>query len=321
MAGVTFTEEISDIFATTLRHIRPTIVDNFFNSRALFVRLYERKKILLDGGRQIQQDILVDKPPAGSYGRGDELDISKKNILSALIFNWGQYYSAVTADGLDEVQNAGAAQVMNLAKIRLEAARNAVEDVIGDDLFGDGTTNNAKGIVGLKAAIDDGTNVGSYGGIARAATGTGNLIKGVVNTTGGAVSLDLLTSLMMQATRGLARPDLICTTRTLWGKIHDRLQPSQRFPSTERGQRLANAGFEVLQYMGAEIVYDDKVPSGEMYVLNTNTISFYIHTAKNFVIDGPHTPANADQKTWRIFIACQMACDNCRLNARASGLS
>lgn len=320
MAGVTFTEEISDIFATTLRHIRPTVVDNFFNSRALFVRLYERKKILLDGGRQIQQDILVDAPPGDSYGRGDELDISKKNILSALIFNWAQYYSAVTADGLDEIQNAGTAQVMNLAKIRLEAARNRIEDVIGTDIYGDGTSNNSKGLVGLKAAIDDGTNVGSYGGITRASTGTGNLIKGVVNTTGGAVSLDLLTTLMMQATRGIARPDLIITTRSLFGKIHDRLQPSQRFPSTDRGKQMANAGFEVLQYMGAEIVYDDKVPSGELYVLNTNTISFYIHTAKNFILDGPHTPANADQKTWRIFIACQLVCDNARLNARGTGL-
>ena len=321
MAGVTFTEEISDIFATTLRHIRPTVVDNFFNSRALFVRMYERKKILIDGGRQIQQDILVDSPPAGSYGRGDELDISKRNILSALIFNWAQYYSAVTSDGLDEIQNSGTSQVMNLAKIRLEAARNGLEDKIGDDIFGDGTSNNSKGIVGLKAAIDDGTNVASYGGITRTSTGTGNLIKGTINTTGGAVSLDLLTTLIMSATRGLARPDLTVTTRTLWGKIHDRLQPSQRFPSTDRGKNLANAGFQVLEYMGTEVVYDDKVPSGELYVLNTNTLSFFIHTQKNFELNGPWTPANADQKTWRIFVACQLTCDNCRLNSRATGLT
>ena len=318
----TFTDEVNDVFATTLRHVRPTVADNFFNSRALFVRLYEKHRIMIDGGREIQQNILVDKPPSGAYGRGDELDISKKQILSSLLFPWSTYYAAVTYDGLDEIQNNGASAIMDLAKIRLEAARHAMEDDIGTDIYGDGTGTGGKVLVGLKAAIDDGTNVATYGGITRASTGTGNLIKGVLDTTGGNITLPSITTNVMSATRGPARPDLGITTRALWGKIHSRSEPAQRFPvSNSRGQNLANAGFEVLAYMGMDIVYDDKCPSGEMYILNTDTISFYLHTVRNFMLDGPKSPANVDQSTYRLFTACQLVVDNCRLNARMTGLT
>lgn len=321
MPNVTFTQEIDDVFATTLRHVRQTISDTFYNSRALFVRLYDRRRIMLSGGYQIQQNIMVDSPPAGSYGRNDELDISQKTILSSLRFNWATYYAAVTETGHDTLENSGSQAIMNLAKVRLEAARHALEDEVGEDLYLDGTGNSSKDLVGLRAAVDNGDTVTTYGGITRASTGIGSRINGNVNTTGGAFSLDIATARMMEATRGSQRPDLIVTTRTIWGRFHDRLQVSQRFPTTQRGQRLADAGFEVLSWMGADVVHDDQVPSGQMFFLNTSTLSFYVHQDRNFILDGPHTPANVDQRTTRLFLACQLVCDNPRLNALATGLT
>lgn len=321
MAGPTFTEEASDIFATTLRHIRPTVADTFYTGRAFFVRLYDQRKIIIDGGREIQQNIMIDSPPGGSYGRGDELDISKKQLFTSLRFPWSLYYSAITEDGLDAIENSGAAAIMNLAKMRLEAARQKVEDDVGEDLYLDGTGNSSKDLVGIRAALDNGDTVASYGGITRATTGIGSRIRGSVDTTGGTFSLDIATARMVAATVGTKRPDLILTTQTLWGRFHDRLQVSERFPKTERGKRLADAGFEVLAWMGADVVADDKCPSGQMVFLNTSTFTFYVHTARNFVLDGPHTPANVDQKTTRLFLACQLTCDNPRLNSLATGLT
>ena len=81
------------------------------------------------------------------------------------------------------------------------------------------------------------------------------------------------------------------------------------------------AGDPPTWWLGMDIVYDDKCPSGEMYILNTDTISFYLHTVRNFMLDGPKSPANVDQSTYRLFTACQLVVDNCRLNARMTGLT
>ena len=319
--AITFTDEASDIFTTTLRHIRPTMADTFYTGRAFFLRLYDQRRIMIDGGREIQQNIMIDSPPGGSYGRGDELDISKKQLFTALRLPWSTYYSAITEDGQDGIENNGASAIMNLAKLRLEAARQKIEDDVATDLFLDGTNNGGKVLVGLRAAVDNGDTVATYGGITRASTGIGSRIRGNVNTVGGSFSLDVATARTMDAVVGTKKPDLILTTRTLWSRFHDRLQVSERFPKTDRGQRLANAGFEALSWMGADVVYDDKCPAGQMFFLNTSTFTFYVHQQRHFVLDGPHTPANVDQRTTRLFLACQLLCDNPRLNTIATGLT
>lgn len=317
---LTFTEEINDVWATTLRHIRPTIADAFFSSRALFVRLYQRNRIMIDGGREIVQNILKDAPPGGSHGRGDELDISKRDVLASLRFPWKHYYAAVTEDAQDHIENAGAAQIADLARIRLEAARHRIEDDVGGDLYGQGTANSSKVLTGLRAAFDNGDTVASYGGITRATTGVGSLIRGTVSTTGGAVTLPHLTTQLMAATRGTAKPDLIVTTRTLWGALHDSIQPQQRFIS-KAGEQMAEAGFDVLSWQGADIVHDDKCPSGEMYFCNTSTLYLAIHATRNFTLHGPFEPANIDQATTRLHVSLAFWCDNPRLNAVSTGLT
>lgn len=319
-APITFTEELSDIFATTLRNIQPTVADTFFTSRAFFLRLYQQRRVVKTGGREIQQNILVDAPPGGSYKRGARLDISKKNILAALRFPWAYYYSAITEDGADLVENAGPQAVMNLARIRLEAARQRIEDDVATHIFLDGTGNDGADLIGLRAAVDNGDTVPSYGGITRGSTGPGSRIKGNVNTTGGQFSLDIATSAMVSASLPPHKPDLIVTTPTLWGAFHDRIQPAQRF-LTERGEQIARAGFDVFSWMGADVIYDNKCPEGTMWFLNTSTLTFYVHKARLFALDGPRVPANVDQRTTRMWLVCQLVCDNPRLNALYTGLT
>src|SRR5204863_3772902 len=114
-------------------------------------------------------------------------------LASALIFNWSLYRAVVVMEGLEELQNAGAQKVIDLYSLRVDSARKAIEDDLGKDVFGDGTGNDSKVIVGLRAAVDDGTTVASYGGITRATTGPGAFIKGNVDTTGGVFTMDVLT--------------------------------------------------------------------------------------------------------------------------------
>jgi len=326
--AITVTQELDDVVSTTIRHVMPDVIDNFFNSRALFVRLASRNNVVLDGGHEIQQPFLYDSPPGGAYGLGDELDITRKNIMTSLIFPWSLYYSAVTVEGLEQIQNAGASRVIDLVEVRMQAARMKLEDSIGSDLYGSKVTGPE--LVGLRAAVDNGDTVGSYGGIDRAATGAGNVIKGTVDTAT-ALTLKHMTDQMGAATKGSARPDLIVTTQDIWDLMHDLIggatttdnarAGNQNLKRFDGGADLADAGFQVLRWQGADIVVDNQCPANHIYFLNTAYIKLFVHSQRSFVSDGPWTPANRDQKVWRIFAACQLV--NCapRLNAVSTSIT
>jgi hypothetical protein len=321
--AITVTQELDDVVSTTIRHVMPDVIDNFFDSRALFVRLASRNNITLDGGHEIQQPFLFDSPPGGAYGLGDELDITRKNILSAMLFPWALYYSAVTVEGLEQIQNAGASKIVDLVEVRMQAARMKLEDSIGSDLYGSKVVGPE--LVGLRAACDNGDTVGSYGGITRATTGAGSVIKGNVDATAVTINLKHLTDQMGAATKGAARPDLIVTTQDIWDSIHDLIgggygdshatgagvgfSAERNLKRFTGGQDLADAGFQALRWQGADIVVDNQCPANHMYFLNTEFIKLFVHSQRSFVSDGPWTPANRDQKVWRIFAACQLV--NC----------
>jgi hypothetical protein len=301
--AVLVTEQLDDVISTTIRHIVPMVVDNFFTSRALFVRMMARNNVVLDGGHEIQQPFLYDSPPGGSYSLGEELDITRKQVMSSLRFPWATYFGAVTVEGQEMLENHGPERIIDLVEIRMQAARMKLEETMGTDLYGSDV--DGPGIVGLRAGCDNGDTVGSYGGITRASTGPGNVIKGNVNTSN--VGLDQMTTAMGSATVGTARPDLIVMAQTTWNTVHDLLggggTAANNLKRFDGDASLGDAGFQVLAYQGADIVVDQQCPADHVFYLNTAYLKMYIHSQRNFETDGPWTPPNHDQKVWRIFTA------------------
>lgn len=87
------------------------------------------------------------------------------------------------------------------------------------------------------------------------------------------LTLDLLTQMMLEVTRQSGeRPDFIVTDKMQWGRIHDRVQ------SKARSQKN---GVGVVRYMGAQIICDDAVPAGQVYVLNTRAIDSWKDQVSN----------------------------------------
>lgn len=319
--AINITDTIDDVVATTYKYIQPSIVDNFNVSHPAITAMIAKHNVKLRGGDRIQQPVQIAEPPGDAYGDGDELDISRKTLFSALTFDWKMYQSAITIEGIEEIKNGGKEAVIDMVAAKMATAREQIESKLGQDFFLDGTRLAGKTITGLAAAFDDGNTVANYGQVSRSTT-EGALLVGTVNSTGGSLTLSHLTDQIMAATRGTKQPDLIVTTRTLWGKVHDRLQVSQRFPMDNAvGKALANAGFRTINWMGANIVHDDKCPSGYMWFINTDSLKLYIREGRFFEPMGPFTSANRDQKVYRLHWAGELVCDQPRLNAVSSGLS
>jgi hypothetical protein len=323
MANPTDGRTLADVAATTVDAYLPGLVDNFFNSNPLWLRLASKERVLLDGGDQIRQSIIYTGMTAGSYSANDTFDIQRVQTKTVMLFDWSQYYCNLTIDGRTMLKNeGGATKVMDLVEAEMETARITLADTLGTDLYLDGTGNANKALLGLIAGIDAGSNVASYGGITRSANGAqGTAVQGVVNTTGGALNLPLLNSIMGSATIQPARPDLIMTTQSMWDKVWDRVQPQQRFPVGPGFEDLAKIGYNAINFNGAAVVPDSKCASGNMWFLNTDYIKLIIHKSRDFHFTGFQKPANQDVLVGQILFAGQLIVVAPRLNARATGLS
>ena len=307
---------INQVVASTLDEIRPDLVDNLFRSNALFARLYGKGKVVLDGADEIRIPFIYDRLPGDWYTGLGPFAVTQKEILTSLRFNWKSVYTSITLPGIDVFKNSGPYRSFDLVAAQLTTARMTLADKLGDALYNDGT--NSAQLTGLRLAI---ATTGTYGQVVRGSDVIGTAIQGNVDTTGGAVTLPFINSLMGTASRGGAeKPDLLMTTQTIWDAVWARVQPQQRYPNPSQ-QDIANVGFDVININGAALVSDNKCPSGYLFGLNTNYIEFYVGQGYDFYVRGPFPLQVQDGFTAQILMYCELAIQAPGLMFNASGLT
>ena len=323
MALPTDSRQLADVAASAVDSYLPGLIDLFFNSNAMWVRLASKERAILDGGDLIRQPILYDKLNAGSYSGLDTFDISRRPTKTVLQFDWAQYYVNLTVDGRTILKTSGSGtKILDLVEAEMETARITLADLLGTDAYLDGTGNANKAIQGLIAGIDSGTNVATYGGISRNdGSVQATAVQGNLNTTGGALSLALVNTGMGSATIQPHRPDLIVTTQALWDRFWERSQPSQRTPSGPGFDDLARVGFSAINFNGAAVVVDSHAASGNLWLLNTDFIKLLIHKDRDFQFTGFQKPTNQDALLGQILWAGQLVIQAPRLQTRMTGLS
>jgi hypothetical protein len=222
------------------------------------------------------------------------------------------------------LQNAGAARVIDLVEVEMDTARLTLADTLGTGIMGDGTgtVTAAKAPDGLLRAIDDNTNYATYGGVSRAGSDVvATAIKGVYDATGGPISLSAVNAQFGTATIQPEKPDLIATTQTLWTKLWDRAQPSQRTPSGPGFDDLARVGFDAINFNGAATVVDSHVQAGYLWGLNTKYIALIMHSQRDFHFTGFKIPINQDAIVGQILWAGNLVVKSPRLSFQMRGLS
>src|SRR6267142_289090 len=160
MALPTDGRTLADVAAAAVDAYLPGLIDLFFTSNPLWIRLASKERVILDGGDLVRQPILYDKLNAASYAGLDTFDITRRPTKTVMLFDWAQYYTNLTVDGRTILKTSGSGtRVLDLVEAEMETARLTLADLLGADLFLDGTGNSAKALTGLIAAVDSGTNV------------------------------------------------------------------------------------------------------------------------------------------------------------------
>jgi hypothetical protein len=191
-------------------------------------------------------------------------------------------------------------EIIGLLEPKMETAEMTIKDIISEQIFSDGLGNDGKDLDGLMNGIDDGSSYATYGGINRT---TETWWKSSVDTTGGAMSLDMLGSAHSAASSGTVKPDLFILPEALWNKLETRVQPTQRFVKED----LAKVGFSRgFQFRGADVLPDEFCPSGTFLTLNTDFIQLAIHPARSFYWTEPKTPVDQDAYVRQLLLACNL---------------
>lgn len=310
---------ISDMIATTINNRSATLADNTTNNNALLRQLKAKGNVKpFGGGVQIQENIMYNDASsinANSYSGYETINIGENSPISGAVFSIAQYAAAVTASGLQILQNSSKEALIDLIDGRMSVAEAQLQNRIDYDLYQNGTGNGGKDLTGLASAVAVLPTTGSYGGIARDAFPfwQNQYFRGVTDG-GAAVSAaniqSYMTTLALRCVRGSDMPDLFVGDATYYGFYVASLQAIQRI--TDEGGTSAGAGFPGLKFyaggVAAKVVMGGGVntavnaagttggaTASRMWALNTNYIFFRPHRDRNFVaIGGERQSVNQD---------------------------
>ena len=107
---------------------------------------------------------------------------------------------------------------------------------------------------------------------------------------------------------GKDTPNLIVTTQTLFEKYESLLTSTIQMQA-EGTKKMADGGFQVLEYKGQPIVWDENCTAGYMYFLNTNHMKLVVHKDANFEVSDFVKPENQDARVAQILFMGNLTCD------------
>lgn len=291
------------------------------------------------GGTSIEQPVNMSAyNQLGSYSGFDTFSTTQQNTRQKASFTPSQVYASCSISGIQMAVNKGEEAVLDLVAVELDQRAKDLADEMGTQVYGDGTGNSSKDILGLQAAVDDSTSVATYGGLSRS---TYTNWRGTRTAQSGSLSLADLAADFDAAQHGNEVPSLIVTTPAVFSIYEALLTPtvSHQFSMNDfrmtsdgmakvGGTLAANQGFRALTFRGVPVVADEKCTAGNIYTLNENHLFFYnIPHAKyktdksGFAWTGWKEPVNQDAVTGQLLWYGQMITDSPRSHARRTGVT
>lgn len=282
---------ISDIVATTIQSRTGQIADNVTDNNAIlkFLQKSGNSKPFSGGNVILQELSFADNGNAGYYSGYDLLPVAAQDVISAAEYPIRQVAVPVVISGLEQLQNSGKEQIIDLLEGRLAVAEASMANLIANGIYSDGTGSGGKQITGLNAAVPvNPAAAGTYGGIDQVAWPFWR--NRTVDTAGitAATIQGSWNSLYAQLVRGSDRPNVIVVDNATWALYMASLQAQQRFTSSNE----ASLGFMSVSYMGnIPVILDGGIegncPAGTAFFLNTKYLHWRTHRDRNMVALSP----------------------------------
>lgn len=318
----------------------PAVVDNVLKNNVLTTMLMKSNVRPWNGGRSINLPVnLLSYTNLGSYSGFDRFSVDQQNTRDTLQFTPSQEYCSITLSGIQLAVNKGDMAVVDLAATEFEQRGNDLKNEFAAQIYGDGTGNSSKDLVGLEAIVDDGTTAGTYGSLSRTTYPNLNATR---TAQSGSISLANLASDISAVVQNQANPNkmVIVTTPAVFDILEALFTPTTvtqftptDFRMTENGivkvggTVAANQGFRAMTYRGIPIVADPQCTSGNIYTLSLDHLYLYHipqpgrQVKAGWAWTGWKEPVDQDVVSGQLLWYGQLCCDAPRTNARRTGVT
>jgi len=316
---------VTDIVATTIQNRSRQIADNVTKNNALSAKLNQRGNVkTFSGGNTILEELsFAQNANGGWYSGYDLLPVAAQDVISAAEFAIKQLACPIVMSGLEQLQNAGREQMIDLLEGRINVGESTMANLLAGGLYADGSGSGGKELTGLNAAVPTNPATATYGGIDRGTWVFWRPQKFGSTTDGsGATTATLIQGYMnklwAKLVRGSDRPDLIVFDSAYWSLYLASLQAQQRFTQAEVGK----LGFPSLKYMDADVVLDGGIggfcPASTGFFLNTKYLFLRPHSARNMVPLSPNRryAINQDAEVQIIGWAGNLCCSGSQFQGR-----
>jgi hypothetical protein len=298
-------------------------------NNALLARLNQRGNIkTISGGSVILEEIsFAQNGNGGWYSGYDLLPVAAQDVISAAQFNFKQLACPVVISGLEQIQNSGREQQIDLMEARISVAESTMANLMAQGVYSDGTTFGGKTLTGLDAAVETtitASQTSTYAGISRS---TWSFWR---NYSTGSITFPTVANIQTtmnlawaNLVRGSDRPDLIIMDNNYWRIYMASLQQIQRFTDPDS----AKLGFPSIKYMDADVVLDGGIGGyaytasgdhGTAYFLNTKYLRLRPHKDRNMVSLSPNRryAVNQDAEVAILAWAGNLTCSGAQFQGR-----
>ena len=285
----TLPSTLDQVLITSLADIGTQVTDNAYSSNTILGLMGRERKVLINGGSQIQRPLAdAVQDDGGFYLGSDPLGTSQSDTLNMVEYKWQNAYEPVQITRDEERQNAGDEhKIIDLlgTKINLStlAIRRRIERAMSTP------TINANNLNDLETIV----NTGTLGSIAGA---TETFWQATV-TTSGAFATQGLTDMttdyyVVSGGEQEDNPTHFITNKTVFQKFEQTRLPLERLSPGG----TANAGFEALTFKGKPLTYGNHIGSGLLFGLNLNYLELVVDTETDFVVTPFVFPTNQTAK-------------------------
>lgn len=335
----------TDTLTTISREfVMPDFIDNVYLNSPMLYRLMQMGKVSLGGGLQIEQPILANRLATGGAYRGyDILDVAPSDTIRSAAWDWKQYYTNVTVDGLTEMRVNTPDAIADYVATFFQQAQMDLTATLSLDLWanipgattpGTGFTANDKGLDGFRGAISDGSIAGAatYGGIDRSVTANA-FWKANYDTATTVLTQVALNTFFGNCVKGGYSPTVIVSNRfnwnLYWAKTNS-LNPTYNVPVANEisDEKMIQGGFTNLYFNNTPWIVDDycngtnsTLLAGPTYFLNEKFISLFVNDKRNFDMGDFRQAINQDAMTSLIRFAGNVIVNNPRAQGVMTALA
>jgi hypothetical protein len=301
MPNIQTNSAYQQILSMALEDRSSSYQDLVSNNNAMLAVLRRKGLWQTYSGPRIRQTLQISKQSAQWYAGYDQLLNPAIDLFNDAFYDPKMIVVPVILSMQEILNNQGDSQLMDVLDAYMAAAERALEDAMDSGIYSDGTANGNKQITGVKAAIPQVTNSGTYGGIDRGSAVIWRTSSYDAQSAFASIGTQVtattvrpyLNQIMIKQSRGKQYADLLIMSPEHYSAYDAATVAIQRQTNETS---LGKLGFTALEYIGggkrAEIVLDGGIGSNmdANTTLGINTDSFRIryHPDRNFdrVFDG-----------------------------------